>query len=62
MPGGRGEDDERNVFAVELIAMRKQRGWTQENLAAEMLVSISTVANIESGVPSSDPGAGGEDR
>jgi transcriptional regulator with XRE-family HTH domain len=56
MPGGRGEDDrskrgedERNVFAEEMIAMRNQRGWTQEELAAKMLVSTSTVANIECG-------------
>jgi transcriptional regulator with XRE-family HTH domain len=37
------------MFAVELIAMRKQRGWTQEELAAKMLVSTSTIANIEAG-------------
>jgi transcriptional regulator with XRE-family HTH domain len=48
MPGGRGED-ERNVFAEEMIAMRNQRGWTQEETAAHMLVSTSTIANIESG-------------
>src|SRR5580704_18353722 len=49
MPGGRGEDDERSMFAEEMIAMRNQRGWTQEELAAQMLVSTSTIANIESG-------------
>ena len=49
MPDGRGEDDERNMFAAELIAMRNQRGWTQEETAAHMLVSTSTIANIESG-------------
>jgi transcriptional regulator with XRE-family HTH domain len=49
MTGGRGEDDERSVFAAEMIAMRNQRGWTQEELAARMLVSTSTIANIESG-------------
>ena len=48
MPGGRGED-ERSMFAEELIAMRSQRGWTQEELAAKMIVSTSTIANIESG-------------
>ena len=48
MPGGRG-DDERNMFAEEMIAMQNQRGWTQEELAAKMLVSTSTIANIESG-------------
>jgi transcriptional regulator with XRE-family HTH domain len=48
MPGGRGED-ERNMFAQEMIAMRNQRGWTQEETAAKMLVSTSTIANIESG-------------
>lgn len=47
MPGGRGED-ERNVFAEEMIAMRNQRGWTQGELAAKMFVSTSTIANIES--------------
>jgi transcriptional regulator with XRE-family HTH domain len=55
--GGRGEDergrlgdgDERNPFAAEMIAMRKQRGWTQDELAAKMLVSVSTISNIESG-------------
>jgi transcriptional regulator with XRE-family HTH domain len=46
MPGGRGEE-ERNMFAQELIAMRNQRGWTQEETAAKMLVSTSTIANIE---------------
>jgi transcriptional regulator with XRE-family HTH domain len=57
MVGGRGEDDrgklgeadERNPFAAEMIAMRKQRGWTQEDLAAKMVVSVSTISNIESG-------------
>lgn len=57
MAGGRGEDDrgkrsdegERNPFAAEMIAMRKQRGWTQEDLAAKMVVSVSTISNIESG-------------
>ena len=49
MTGGRSEDDERSMFAEELIAMRKQRGWTQEETAAKMLVSTSTIANIESG-------------
>jgi ribosome-binding protein aMBF1 (putative translation factor) len=48
MPGGRGED-ERNTFAEELIAMRNQRGWTQEETATKMLVSASMIANIESG-------------
>jgi transcriptional regulator with XRE-family HTH domain len=32
-----------------MIAMRKQRGWTQDDLAAQMLVSVSTISNIESG-------------
>ncbi|MGH3190352.1 MAG: helix-turn-helix domain-containing protein [Streptosporangiaceae bacterium] len=49
MPGGRGEDDERSMFAAELIAMRNQRGWTQEETAGKMLVSTSTIANVESG-------------
>jgi transcriptional regulator with XRE-family HTH domain len=57
MPSGRGEDDrskrgeneERSMFAEELIAMRNQRGWTQEETAAKMLVSTSTIANIETG-------------
>lgn len=48
MPGG-CDEDERNMFAAEMIAMRKQRGWTQEETAAHMLVSTSTIANIESG-------------
>lgn len=48
MPSGRGQDD-RNMFAEEMIAMRTQRGWTQEDLAAKMLVSASTIANVESG-------------
>jgi len=55
MPGGRGEDNERSMFAEELIAMRKQRGWTQEELAARMLVSTSTIANIESGYRAPTP-------
>jgi transcriptional regulator with XRE-family HTH domain len=55
MPGGRGEDDERSMFAEEMIAMRNQRGWTQEELAARMLVSTSTIANIESGYRAPTP-------
>jgi transcriptional regulator with XRE-family HTH domain len=43
------------MFAEELIAMRKQRGWTQEELAARMLVSTSTIANIESGYRAPTP-------
>jgi len=55
MPSGRGEDDERSMFAEELIAMRNQRGWTQEETAAKMLVSTSTIANIESGYRAPTP-------
>jgi transcriptional regulator with XRE-family HTH domain len=54
MPGWRGEEDERNMFAEELIAMRKQHGWTQEELAARMLV-ITSIANIESGYRAPTP-------
>jgi transcriptional regulator with XRE-family HTH domain len=54
MTGGRGDDD-RSMFAEELIAMRNQRGWTQEETAAKMLVSTSTVANIESGYRAPTP-------
>ncbi|MGH3253139.1 MAG: Scr1 family TA system antitoxin-like transcriptional regulator [Trebonia sp.] len=54
MPDGRGED-ERNMFAAEMIAMRNQRGWTQEETAAKMLVSTSTIANIESGYRAPTP-------
>jgi transcriptional regulator with XRE-family HTH domain len=43
------------MFAEELIAMRNQRGWTQEETAAKMLVSTSTVANIESGYRAPTP-------
>ena len=56
MHGGRGEDDdERSMFAEEMIAMRNQRGWTQEETAAQMLVSTSTIANIESGYRAPTP-------
>ena len=55
MPNGRGEDDERSMFAEELIAMRNQRGWTQEETAAKMLVSTSTIANVESGYRAPTP-------
>jgi transcriptional regulator with XRE-family HTH domain len=55
MPGERGEDDERSVFAEEMIAMRNQRRWTQEDLAAKMLVSTSTIANIETGYRAPTP-------
>jgi transcriptional regulator with XRE-family HTH domain len=48
MPDRSGEDD-RSMFAEELIAMRSQRHWTQEETAAKMLVSPSTISNIESG-------------
>lgn len=47
MSGGLNDED-RNDFAREMIAMRHQRGWTQEVLAAKMIVSKSTVTNIES--------------
>ncbi len=43
------------MFAEELIAMRNQRGWTQEETAAKMLVSTSTIANIESGYRAPTP-------
>jgi transcriptional regulator with XRE-family HTH domain len=43
------------MFAEEMIAMRNQRGWTQEELAARMLVSTSTIANIESGYRAPTP-------
>jgi transcriptional regulator with XRE-family HTH domain len=55
MPDGRGEDDERSMFAEELIAMRKQRGWSQADLAAKMIVSTSTIANIEAGYRAPTP-------
>jgi transcriptional regulator with XRE-family HTH domain len=55
MASGRGEDNERSVFAEELIAMRNQRGWTQEETAAKMLVSTSTIANVESGYRAPTP-------
>jgi transcriptional regulator with XRE-family HTH domain len=55
MASGRGEDNERSVFAEELIAMRNQRGWTQEETAAKMIVSTSTIANIESGYRAPTP-------
>jgi transcriptional regulator with XRE-family HTH domain len=35
--------------------MRNQRGWTQEETAAKMLVSTSTIANIESGYRAPTP-------
>jgi transcriptional regulator with XRE-family HTH domain len=38
-----------------MIAMRRQRGWNQEVLAAKMIVSSSTVANIESGYRAPTP-------
>ena len=47
MTGGR-DSDERSMFAQEMIAMRKQCGWNQEALAAKMIVSSSTISNIES--------------
>ena len=54
MTGGR-DSDERSMFAQEMIAMRKQCGWNQEALAAKMIVSSSTVANIESGYRAPTP-------
>jgi transcriptional regulator with XRE-family HTH domain len=38
-----------------MIAMRTQRGWKQEDLAAKMLVSASTIANVESGYRAPTP-------
>lgn len=43
-----GDDSERNPFAQEMIAQRAARGWSQEDLAAQMFVSKSTISNIES--------------
>jgi transcriptional regulator with XRE-family HTH domain len=43
------------MFAQERVAMRRQRGWNQEVLAAKMIVSSSTVANIESGYRAPTP-------
>jgi transcriptional regulator with XRE-family HTH domain len=48
MPAGRGDED-RKLFADELRAMRNQRGWTQEELAAKIGFSAATVSNIEAG-------------
>lgn len=45
---GRLDDEDRNSFAQEMIAMRRQRGWSREDLAAKMFVSPSTISNIES--------------
>lgn len=42
-----GDDSERNPFAQEMIAQRHQHGWSQEELAAQMFVSKSTISNIE---------------
>lgn len=42
------DESERNPFAQEMIAQRAARGWSQEDLAAQMFVSKSTISNIES--------------
>lgn len=44
-----GPEDDRRLFAEELKAMRAQRGWTLEELAAKMNFSRTTVVNMESG-------------
>ena len=41
-------DPDRKLFADELKAMRKQRGWSQEETAARIKFSSATIANIES--------------
>ncbi|HEX7660457.1 MAG TPA: helix-turn-helix transcriptional regulator [Pseudonocardiaceae bacterium] len=43
-----GQDDpDRKLFAEELKAMRKQRGWSREELAKLISFSPSTIGNIE---------------
>jgi transcriptional regulator with XRE-family HTH domain len=44
-----GSDPDRALFAEELRAMRKQRGWTRDELGARINFSGSTIGNIESG-------------
>ena len=43
-------DLDRALFADELRAMRKQRGWTRDELGARINFSGSTIGNIESGL------------
>ena len=47
-PEGRKVEPDRKLFADELKAMRKQRGWSQEETAARIKFSSATIANIES--------------
>ena len=43
-------DPDRALFADELRAMRKHRGWTRDELGARINFSGSTIGNIESGL------------
>jgi transcriptional regulator with XRE-family HTH domain len=43
-------DPDRALFADELRAMRKQRGWSRDELGARINFSGSTIGNIESGL------------
>ena len=38
------------IFADKMIALRKQNGWSQEEVAAKMDVSRQSVSKWESGV------------
>ena len=41
------DDPDRRLFAEELKAMRKQRGWSREEVAKLISFSVSTIGNIE---------------
>jgi len=49
------DDADRNAFAEEMRAQRKNRGWSADELAAKMLYSVSTVKNLESGYRAPTP-------
>jgi transcriptional regulator with XRE-family HTH domain len=46
-PAGR-DDPDRALFADELRAMRKQAGWSRDELGDKIGYSGSTIGNIES--------------
>jgi ribosome-binding protein aMBF1 (putative translation factor) len=54
-PEGRKVEPDRKLFADELKAMRKQRGWSQEETAARIKFSSATIANNRVDAPRPDP-------
>ncbi|MDD2235368.1 MAG: helix-turn-helix domain-containing protein [Desulfitobacteriaceae bacterium] len=55
MRGKGGEETAMNVLPERLKTIRKQRGWTQRQVAQKMNISPSTIALYETGDRNPDP-------